>query len=105
MGRAVSSREAQWEELVPNSSKEPAVCSHLKNHHHGHGCDNGSVAASLNISLQDRLDRITQNTPALVQPERLAVSEKATEDLFNTGIEDRILKVGAQAPSFILEDD
>jgi peroxiredoxin len=62
------------------------------------------VAASLNISLQDRLDRITQNTRALVQPERLAVSEKATEDLFNTGIEDRALKVGAQAPAFTLED-
>jgi peroxiredoxin len=62
------------------------------------------VAAALNISLQDRLDRITQNTRALVQPERLAVSEKATEDLFNTGIEDRILKVGAQAPAFVLED-
>ena len=62
------------------------------------------MAAALNISLQDRLDRITQNTRALVQPERLAVSEKATEDLFNTGIEDRILKVGAQAPAFVLED-
>jgi peroxiredoxin len=62
------------------------------------------VAASLNTSLQDRLDRITQNTRALVQPERLAVSEKATEDLFNTGIEERALKVGAQAPTFTLED-
>jgi peroxiredoxin len=55
-------------------------------------------------SLQDQLDRITQNTRTLVQPERLAVSEKATADLFNTGIEDRILKVGVQAPSFTLED-
>jgi peroxiredoxin len=55
-------------------------------------------------SLQDQLDRITQNTRALVQPERLAVSEKAVEDLFNTGIEDRILQVGAQAPGFTLED-
>jgi peroxiredoxin len=62
------------------------------------------VAAALNISLQDQLDRITQNTRALVQPERLAISEKATEDLFNTGIEERILKAGAQAPAFILED-
>jgi peroxiredoxin len=62
------------------------------------------VAASLNTSLQDRLDRITQNTRALVQPERLAVSEKATEDLFNTGIENRYLKAGAQAPAFTLED-
>ncbi len=55
-------------------------------------------------SLQDQLDRITQNTRALVQPERLAVSEKATEDLFNSGIEDRILPVGSQAPTFTLQD-
>jgi peroxiredoxin len=62
------------------------------------------VTAALNISLQDQLDRITQNTRALVQPDRLAVSERATEDLFNTGIEDRALKAGAQAPAFTLED-
>jgi peroxiredoxin len=62
------------------------------------------VTAALNMSLQDQLDRITQNTRALVQPERLAVSEKATEDLFNTGIEDRTLRAGAQAPAFTLED-
>ena len=55
-------------------------------------------------SLQEQLDSITQNTRSLVQPERLAVSEKATADLFNTGIEDRILKPGVQAPSFALED-
>jgi peroxiredoxin len=55
-------------------------------------------------SLQDQLDAITANTRKLVQPERLAVSEKATADLFDTGIEDRVLKVGAQAPSFTLED-
>jgi peroxiredoxin len=62
------------------------------------------MSASTKESLQDQLDRITQNTRALVQPERLAVSEKATEDLFNTGIEDRILKAGAEAPAFTLED-
>ncbi|MGF7179952.1 peroxiredoxin-like family protein [Tunturiibacter psychrotolerans] len=62
------------------------------------------MTAALNISLQDQLDRITQNTRALVQPERLAISERATEDLFNTGIEDRTLKAGAQAPAFTLED-
>ncbi len=56
------------------------------------------------MPLQDQLDRITQNTRALVQPERLAVSEKATEDLFNTGIEDRVLPVGAVAPAFTLPD-
>ena len=62
------------------------------------------MSASTKESLQDQLDRITQNTRALVQPERLAISEKATEDLFNTGIEDRILKAAAQAPAFTLED-
>jgi len=62
------------------------------------------VTASLKTSLQDQLDRITQNTRALVQPERLAISERATEDLFNTGIEDRILETGEQAPAFTLED-
>jgi peroxiredoxin len=54
--------------------------------------------------LQDELDRITQNTRALVQPERLAISERQTADLFATGIEDRILPVGADAPNFTLCD-
>lgn len=55
-------------------------------------------------SLQDELDRITQNTRALVQPERLAISEQQTAELFATGIEDRILRPGAQAPDFTLQD-
>jgi thiol-disulfide isomerase/thioredoxin len=54
--------------------------------------------------LQDQLDEITSNTRHLVQPERLAISERAVEDLFATGIEDRILPVGAQAPEFALKD-
>lgn len=68
------------------------------------GCDNVNVAVSSNTSLQDQLDRITQNTRALVQPERLAFSEKTVAELFTTGIEDRILKPGSQAPSFSLPD-
>ncbi len=54
--------------------------------------------------LQDQLDEITANTRHLVQPERLAISERAVEELFATGIEDRILPVGAQAPEFALKD-
>lgn len=57
-----------------------------------------------NSSLQDQLDQITQNTRRLVQAERLAVSEKATAELFATGIEDRVLAVGSAAPSFRLQD-
>jgi peroxiredoxin len=55
-------------------------------------------------SLQDQLDEITANTRRLVQAERLAVSERAVRELFNTGIEEKILPVGAQAPEFTLKD-
>ncbi|MGP8261202.1 MAG: peroxiredoxin-like family protein [Acidobacteriaceae bacterium] len=54
--------------------------------------------------LQDALDRITENTRALVQAERLAISEQASEELFESGIEDRILRVGTQMPEFTLPD-
>ncbi len=54
--------------------------------------------------LQDQLDEITANTRHLVQAERLAVGERAVAELFATGIEDRILPVGAQAPAFALKD-
>lgn len=64
------------------------------------GCDNEGVA----VSLQDQLDRITQNTRKLVQAERLAVSEQATAELLNSGIEGRVLPVGSVAPSFALQD-
>lgn len=55
-------------------------------------------------TLQDQLDEITANTRQLVQAERLAVGERAVAELFATGIEERILPVGAQAPEFALKD-
>jgi peroxiredoxin len=54
--------------------------------------------------LQDHLDEITANTRNLVQPERMAVSERAVQELLNSGIENRILPVGAVAPEFTLPD-
>jgi peroxiredoxin len=54
--------------------------------------------------LQDQLDEITSNTRRLVQAERLAVGERAVEELFASGIEERILPVGAMAPEFALND-
>jgi peroxiredoxin len=54
--------------------------------------------------LQDQLDEITANTRNLVQPERMAVSEQAVAELFASGIEERILPVGAIAPEFTLPD-
>jgi peroxiredoxin len=56
------------------------------------------------LSLQDQLDEITANTRKLVQAERLAVGERAVEELFGTGIEERILPVEAVAPEFELRD-
>ena len=55
-------------------------------------------------TLQDQLDEITANTRHLVQAERLAIGERSVEELFATGIEDRILPVGAVAPEFSLKD-
>lgn len=55
-------------------------------------------------SLQDHLDQITANTRKLVQPERLSIGERALEELFATGIEDKILPIGAAAPEFALKD-
>ena len=56
------------------------------------------------LSLQDQLDEITANTRKLVQAERLAIGERAVAELFASGIEERILPVGAQAPEFALQD-
>jgi peroxiredoxin len=55
-------------------------------------------------TLQDQLDGITARTRELVQAERLDVGERAVAELFATGIEDRILPVGATAPEFALSD-
>jgi peroxiredoxin len=54
--------------------------------------------------LQDQLDEITSTTRRLVQADRLRVSEQASEELFASGIEDRILAVGSEAPDFTLEN-
>ncbi|WP_420236495.1 peroxiredoxin-like family protein [Telmatobacter bradus] len=52
--------------------------------------------------LQDQLDEIMARTRELVQPDKLAASEQLIAELFVSGIEDKILPVGAQAPSFEL---
>lgn len=54
--------------------------------------------------LQPRLDEITQNTRRLVQPERLLLTEQMVATLFESGIEQRTLPVGAVAPAFALTD-
>ncbi len=62
------------------------------------------MTSARTASLQDELDRITQQTRALVQPERLAISERASAELLASGIESCTLPAGAQAPEFALPD-
>jgi peroxiredoxin len=64
----------------------------------------GNYKAQEMTTLQDQLDEITANTRKLVQAERLAIGERAVEELFAIGIEERILPVGATAPEFALND-
>jgi peroxiredoxin len=59
---------------------------------------------STSSALQDQLDEITANTRKLVQAERLAVGERAAEELFASGIEERIVGVGTASPQFELKD-
>ncbi len=56
------------------------------------------------MPLQTLLDEITANTRLLVQPERLAVSERAVEELLLSGAETTILQAGNAAPPFELTD-
>jgi peroxiredoxin len=55
-------------------------------------------------SLQSQLDAITAQTRSLVQPERLVITDQAIHDLLDSGIESRVLSVGAPAPVFTLPD-
>ena len=55
-------------------------------------------------TLQERLDRIKAGFVAQAPPEALAVMHRATEDLRNSGIMDRLPAVGAELPHFELPD-
>jgi peroxiredoxin len=55
-------------------------------------------------TLQSQLDNITTQTRALVQPERLAITDNAVQDLLASNIESSILPIGAPAPAFALPD-
>ena len=54
--------------------------------------------------LQTQLDSITAQTRALVQPDRLAITDAHIGDLLDSGIEQLILTVGSIAPEFALPD-
>ena len=57
------------------------------------------------MGLQDKLDEYKKSFLEKAPPEAVAVMQRATEDLKNSGILDRVLKVGAAAPEFSLPDE
>lgn len=66
---------------------------------------NPEVAAPAYLTLRARLEEIQANTRAYVPAEKLAITERAIEELRQSGIAQRVLPVGAQAPEFELADD
>ena len=56
------------------------------------------------MSLQSQLDSLTTKLRAMVPAERLAVVDVAAEELIHSGLVNRALKAGDQAPGFELPD-
>ena len=56
------------------------------------------------MGLQTRLDEHKKKFLEKAPQEAVKVMQKATEDLKNSGIVDKILKAGASAPDFSLPD-
>ena len=57
------------------------------------------------MTLQDKLDEQRRSFEKEAPPEVLEIMRRATEDLRSSGIMDRVLKAGDQAPVFELQDE
>ena len=57
------------------------------------------------MGLQDKLDEYKKSFLEKAPPEAVGVIQRATEDLKNSGILDKVLKVGESAPEFSLPDE
>ena len=57
------------------------------------------------MRLQDKLDEHKKSFLEKAPPEAVEVMQKATEDLKNSGILDKVLKVGQSAPEFSLPNE
>ena len=55
-------------------------------------------------TLRERLEEILANTRKYVPAEKLAITQRAIEELRNSGVAGRALSLGAQAPEFELSD-
>ncbi len=56
------------------------------------------------MGLQDKLDDIKKQFESKAPPEVLALMHRSTEDLANSGIMDKVIKVNDLSPQFTLPD-
>ena len=56
------------------------------------------------MSLEQKLAAVRDAAAQRIPPDRLAVMHHATDDLRQSGILDRVIKPGMQAPDFTLRD-
>ena len=54
------------------------------------------------MGLQDKLDGMKKEFESGAPPEALTLLHRATDDLLNSGIMEKILKAGEKAPEFTL---
>jgi len=57
------------------------------------------------MGLQNKLDEYKKSFLERAKPQAVAVMQRATEDLKNSGILDKVLKAGESAPGFSLPDE
>ncbi|WP_163339491.1 hypothetical protein [Desulfopila sp. IMCC35008] len=57
------------------------------------------------MKLQDKLSAMKQESMATMPPEKAAILSRATEDLVQSGIADKTIKVGEKLPGFSLPDE
>ncbi len=57
------------------------------------------------MGLQDKLDEYKKSFLEKAPPEAVEVIQRFTKDLKNSGILDKVLKVGESAPEFSLPDE
>jgi hypothetical protein len=56
------------------------------------------------MSLEDKLAAVREASAKRIPPDRLAIMHRATEDLRKSGILESVIKPGAKAPDFTLDD-
>jgi hypothetical protein len=56
------------------------------------------------MSLKDKLDKLKESFKTKAPQDAQQIMHRATEDLKNSGIMDRVVKIGDKAPDFTLKD-